>query len=154
MLAFGCLLALGAAFAPRVVLIIMWIVGPRINAAFSSFLWPTLGILFAPYTTIMYVLAWSPATGVAGWDWVWVLFGVALDVMKWSQVFHHRRQVPGYPKSDQAARTAAGPRMAPVSKEDNAEIHEELRKLEELRDQGVITPEEYLARKRELEGSA
>ncbi|MGD9047961.1 MAG: SHOCT domain-containing protein [Anaerolineae bacterium] len=152
MLGCGCLLALGAAFAPRVVLIIMWIVGPRINAAFNSFIWPLLGILFAPYTTIMYVLVWSPGVGVAGWDWLWIGFGVALDVMKWSQVFNNRKQVPGYPSSDQAARTAAGPRVAPVSKEDRAEISEELRKLEELRDQGVISPEEYLAKKRELEG--
>ena len=154
MLGCGCLLAIGAAFAPRVVLIIMWIVGPRINAAFDSWIWPMLGILFAPYTTIMYVLVWSPATGVAGWDWLWIAFGVALDVMKWSQVVNNRMQVPGYPSSDQAARTAAGPRVAPVSKEEAAEINEELKKLEELRDQGVITPEEYLAKKRELEGSA
>jgi hypothetical protein len=154
MLGCGCLLAMGAAFAPRVVLIIMWIVGPRVNAAFNSFIWPLLGLIFAPYTTIMYVLVWSPGTGVGGWDWVWVLFGVALDVMKWSQVANNRKQVPGYPKSDEAARTAAGPRVALVSKEEAAEINEELRKLEELRDQGVITPEEYLAKKRELEGNA
>jgi hypothetical protein len=153
MLGCGCLLALGAAFAPRVVLLIMWIAGPRINAAFNnSFIWPMLGILFAPYTTIMYVLAWSPATGVSGWDWIWVLLGVTLDVMKWTQVFNNRKQVPGYPKSEERARTAAGPRMAPTSKEKAAEINKELRKLEELRDQGVITPQEYLARKRELEG--
>lgn len=152
MLAFGCLLALGVALAPRVVLIIMWIVGPRINAAFNSFIWPLLGILFAPYTTVMYVLVWSPGAGVAGWDWVWILLGVALDVMKWSQLFHNRKQVPGYPKSDERARTAAGPRVAAVGKEEAAEINEELRQLEDLRDQGVITPEEYLAKKRELEG--
>ena len=40
----GCLLAMAAAFAPRVVLIIMWIVGDRINAAFNNALIPILGI--------------------------------------------------------------------------------------------------------------
>ena len=97
MLGCGCLLAMGAAFAPRLVLIIMWIVGPRINAAFNSWLWPLLGIIFAPYTTIMYVLVWNPATGISGWDWIWLALGVVLDVMKWSQIANNRRQIPGYP---------------------------------------------------------
>ena len=66
MLVLGCLLAIAAAFAPRIVLIIMWIVGPRINAAFESFIVPLLGLIFLPYRTIMYVLVWNPATGVFG----------------------------------------------------------------------------------------
>lgn len=62
----GCLLAMGAAFAPRLVLIIMWIVGPRVNAAFDTFIVPLLGLIFLPYTTIMYVLVWNSVTGVSG----------------------------------------------------------------------------------------
>lgn len=73
---------MGAAVAPRLVLILMWLVGPWINAAFDSWIWPLLGIIFLPYTTIMYILVWSPATGLAGWDWVWVGQGVVLDIMK------------------------------------------------------------------------
>jgi hypothetical protein len=91
----GCLLALGAAVAPRLVLIFMWIVGPRINAAFTSWIWPLLGIIFLPYTTIMYVLVWSPA-GITGWDWVWVGLGFALDAMKWSQIYANRQGIPYY----------------------------------------------------------
>jgi hypothetical protein len=94
----GCLLAMGAAFAPRLVLIIMWIFGRRINAAFNNFIVPLLGIIFLPYTTIMYVLVWSPATGVSGWDWLWIAMGVLLDIMKWGQIANNRRQIPGYPE--------------------------------------------------------
>ena len=43
MLGCGCLLALLAGFAPRLVLIFMWIFGWRITAAFNSFIWPLLG---------------------------------------------------------------------------------------------------------------
>ena len=93
----GCLLALGASVAPRLVLILMWLVGPRINAAFDTWIWPLLGIIFLPYTTIMYVLVWGPG-GLTGWDWVWVLLGVGLDIMKWSQVGNNRKQIPGYPE--------------------------------------------------------
>jgi hypothetical protein len=88
---------MAAAAAPRLVLILMWLVGPRINAAFDTWIVPLLGIIFLPYTTIMYVLVWSPATGVTGWDWVWIGLGVVLDIMKWGQIGNNRRQIPGYP---------------------------------------------------------
>jgi uncharacterized membrane protein len=92
----GCLLAMLAAFAPRVVLIFMWIVGPRVNAAFDTFIVPLLGLIFLPYTTIFYVLVWSSVTGVYGWDWVWIGLGVVLDLMKWGLIGNNRREIPGY----------------------------------------------------------
>ena len=94
----GCLLAMAAASAPRVVLIFMWIVGPRVNAAFNNFVVPLLGLIFLPYTTIMYVLVWNIATGVSGWDWMWIGLGFMLDIMKWAQIAANRKQVPGYPE--------------------------------------------------------
>lgn len=94
----GCLLAMTAAFAPRVVLIIMWIFGWRVQAAFSSFIWPLLGIIFVPYTTIMWVLVWTPATGISGWDWLWIAMGLLLDIMKWGQIANNRKQIPYYPE--------------------------------------------------------
>ncbi len=77
-LVFGCLLAILAAMAPRVVLAFMWIVGDRVSAAFDTFIVPLLGLIFLPYTTIMYVLVWNPRTGISGWDWVWIALGVVL----------------------------------------------------------------------------
>ncbi len=106
MLGCGCLLAMGAAFAPRLVLAFMWIVGDRVNAAFDTFIVPLLGLIFLPYTTIMYVLVWSPGIGVAGWDWLWIGLGVLLDIMKWGQIANKRREVPGYPE---APRPPCGP---------------------------------------------
>jgi len=49
-------LAMGAAVAPRLGLIPMWLVGPQIYTAFDSWIWWLLGIIFLPYTTITYVL--------------------------------------------------------------------------------------------------
>ena len=40
----GCLLAMLAGFAPRLVLIFMWIVGERMSAAFDTVIVPILGI--------------------------------------------------------------------------------------------------------------
>jgi hypothetical protein len=91
---------MAAGVAPRLVLIIMWIFGTRISIVFMNRIWLLiLGIIFLPYTTIMFVLVWSPAGGVVGWDWIWLALGVMLDIMKWGQIANNRRQVPGYPQS-------------------------------------------------------
>jgi len=94
----GCLLAFGAAFLPRVVLILAWIFGSRWDRVFDTWIWPLLGIIFLPYTTIMYLLVWSP-TGLEGWDWMWIALGVLLDGMKWAQIANNRKGIPGYPES-------------------------------------------------------
>ena len=39
-----------------------------------------LGLFFAPWTTLMYLLAWSPIGGVSGGEWILVGLGVALDL--------------------------------------------------------------------------
>ena len=155
----GCLLAMGAAFAPRVILAFMWIFGWRVNAAFNNFVVPLLGLIFLPYTTIMYVLVWTPATGLSGWDWVWVLLGVGLDIMKWGQIFNKRKEVPGYPSGHQPAipRTAyeaevpRTPEPA-VSEPAVSETDAELEKLADLRDKGIITDEEFDQKKKQLMG--
>ena len=48
----GCLLALFAGVFPRFAVLILWIARPeRIDAAFSSWLWPLLGSNFLPFAT-------------------------------------------------------------------------------------------------------
>jgi hypothetical protein len=54
---------------------------------------PLLGIAFLPYTTVMYVITWSP-TGTQGWDWLWIVLGLFLDVAHWADVVNKRKQVP------------------------------------------------------------
>jgi hypothetical protein len=76
---FTVLLLLGA----RAVDIVWWIAQPaRWDAAFSSVLWPILGIIFAPWTTMMYVLV-APG-GVNGIDWLWIVLAVIVDVGFWT----------------------------------------------------------------------
>lgn len=55
---------------------------------------PLLGVIFLPYTTIMYILTYS-MTGVAGWDWIWIGLGLVVDIMKWYQVIVNREIIPG-----------------------------------------------------------
>ena len=57
----GCLFAMFAGLFPRLALFILWIARPaRIDAAFDTFLWPLLGIIFLPFATLMYVLLYTP----------------------------------------------------------------------------------------------
>ncbi len=80
-----CCLALTAGFiGPRFALLMWWIFGDKIDVASSSFIWPLLGLLLAPWTTIMYFLAWGPLSGVSGAGWLLVALGVFLDLATYS----------------------------------------------------------------------
>ena len=75
-----CFFLLFAALGPRFAIIAIWLFGDRVDLAFGSAVWPLLGLFFAPWTTLMYLLAWSPVGGVSGGEWLLVALGVALDV--------------------------------------------------------------------------
>ena len=94
MILLGCLLVFGLAVAPRAILILAWIFSERWPIVWGGdFLLPLLGIAFVPYTTIMYMLAWTP-NGIEGWDWLWIGLGLFLDVAHWGQSIEKRKQVP------------------------------------------------------------
>jgi hypothetical protein len=79
-----CIAAFVAVFAPRLALLIVWIFTPYVSRAFASFWWPLLGLIFLPYTTLFYALAYLPGVGVFGWRWLWVVLGVLLDLGSYS----------------------------------------------------------------------
>ena len=80
-----CCLALGATFiGPRFALLMWWIFGDKVDAAFSSVFWPLLGLLFLPWTTLAYVIAWGPVTDVSGAGWLLVALGVFADLATYS----------------------------------------------------------------------
>jgi hypothetical protein len=75
-----CCLALTAGFlGPRVALFIWWVFGNKVDAAFDTWVWPLLGLIFLPWTTLMYILVWGPG-GLEAWEWLVVALGVFLDV--------------------------------------------------------------------------
>jgi hypothetical protein len=77
-----CLVASLLAGAPRVAFLIWWVVQPyRMQATFHTFIWPLLGLIFLPWTTIMYVIV-APG-GITGFDYVWLGLGILLDVLSY-----------------------------------------------------------------------
>jgi hypothetical protein len=92
----GCLLALFAGFFPRLAVFFIWLARPAIFNAALDPLWAILGIIFLPFTTLMYVLLWS-STGLQGSDWLWLALAFVLDVSASSySAYANRDRVPGY----------------------------------------------------------
>jgi len=80
---------------PRAAILIWWIWQPaRWELAFASWVWPVVGFIFAPWTTMSYVLV-APG-GVQSLDWIWIVLGVIADVAFWSGgAWGNRDRVPG-----------------------------------------------------------
>jgi hypothetical protein len=87
----GCLFAIFAAFTPRIALVILWIWTNLVDRAFDTFIVPLIGLLILPYTTLFYVLAWSPVGGVNVWGWLFVVLGFFFDIGHWAAGARARR---------------------------------------------------------------
>jgi hypothetical protein len=80
--AMGCLFVVLGALAPRTLILLVWLARPNlVDAAFDGFILPLLGIVFLPYTTLMYLLVHTSGLGVAGSDWIFIALAVGLDII-------------------------------------------------------------------------
>lgn len=59
-----CLVGVVALAFPRLVLAVIWLLSDYLGRAYDSVLWPLLGFLFLPLTTLVYAFAFN-ATGGA-----------------------------------------------------------------------------------------
>lgn len=86
-----CLFASMALIGPRFGILVWWLFDPtRWEAAIASFWWSFIGFLFLPWTTIFWVLVWSP-DGLRGFDWVILGFGVLFDIASWTSGGYGRK---------------------------------------------------------------
>jgi hypothetical protein len=92
-----CLFFLVLLGGPRIGVVFWWLVEPgRWSSAFSSAIWPLLGFVFLPWTTLMFV-AVAPFGNVAGFDWVWLALSFVIDVSSFGYSGYNRQRMPGYP---------------------------------------------------------
>ena len=90
-----CFFASMLFFGPRLAFLVYWLlpIGRlRIFAAFNTWIWPLLGLIFLPWTTLMYVIVFP----VIGLDWLWIGLAVVADIASYGGGAYNRRQVPGY----------------------------------------------------------
>ena len=77
----GCLFALVAGFFPRVALVIVWITTNYVDRAFDSWILPLLGLIFLPFTTLIYALSWVPGTHLGNGRWLWVAIAFLFELI-------------------------------------------------------------------------
>ena len=77
----GCLIAVIAGFFPRVALVVVWLTTNLVDRAFGPWILPLLGLIFLPFTTLIYVLVYSPVVGVGHGRWLWVALAFFFEVM-------------------------------------------------------------------------
>jgi len=93
-----CLFAICAGLFPRIANFVLWIARPNLYLApfGGNWLWPLLGIVFLPFTTLLYVVMWTPGVGLTGGDWFWLVLAVFLDVAHaMGSGYANRDRVPG-----------------------------------------------------------
>jgi hypothetical protein len=107
----GCLFLMFAGLFPRLGVLFIWLARPvYFTAAFGdTILWPILGIVFLPFTTLMYVLLWSPGVGLGAWDWLWLGLALLLDVGHYAgSAYSNRDRIPGMSASGSGPTPPAG----------------------------------------------
>jgi hypothetical protein len=80
---------------PRLGLFMVWLLRPAlVSAAFGTWIWPLLGLIFLPFATLMYVLFYTPGVGLGWWEWFWVGIAAVFDIGHWAASATQRKQVP------------------------------------------------------------
>lgn len=86
-----CFILLLGAFAPRLALILVWLLTPLVTRAFGTqILLPLLGLIFLPLTTLVYVLVFIPGVGVVGFGWLWLILALIIDLSTYGGAYRTR----------------------------------------------------------------
>jgi len=79
-----CLFTTLVLAGPRLAILVWWLLYPaRFALAFKgSWIWPILGTIFLPWTTLMFLIVFPG--GVIGLDWLWIGLGVLADISSYA----------------------------------------------------------------------
>ena len=76
-----CFLGCLAILTPRIVLVLVWLFSDYLGRAYDSLLWPVLGFIFMPLTTLAYAFAHNQTGGsINGFYLVVVVVAVLIDL--------------------------------------------------------------------------
>jgi hypothetical protein len=96
MVCLACSFAVLGAFAPRAALFILWLFTDLVSSAFGgAWLWPLLGVIFLPLTTLMYVLVVGPLGPTSIWGWLAVGLGFVIDLRGYVDILQNYERIPG-----------------------------------------------------------
>ena len=84
-------------FGPRLAFLIYWLIWPvRVMSVLNTWIWPLLGLIFLPWTTLTYVIVATPGIGLIGFDWLWMGIALLADIGGYAGGARNRSRVPGY----------------------------------------------------------
>jgi hypothetical protein len=88
-----CLLAAIALFFPRILMAILWFFTDWFSGVFDSLLWPVLGFIFLPVTTLWYSVVINNFAG----QWtttniIVMVIAVVIDMGSWGGGYKNRRK--------------------------------------------------------------
>ena len=74
-----CVLTTLVLLGPRIAALVWWLIWPAkwITAFGGNIIWPILGIIFLPWTLLVYVWAF-PIAGF--WNWLFLILAIIVDV--------------------------------------------------------------------------
>ncbi|MFN2184861.1 MAG: hypothetical protein ACK2UU_12760 [Anaerolineae bacterium] len=78
---------------PRLAILVWWIFSPLyITSIFQTWIWPILGWIFLPWTTLMY-MSIAPG-GIIGFDWILLGLGIFADMASYFGGYAERQRIP------------------------------------------------------------
>lgn len=88
-----CLFVVLALMVPRVAMVLIFLLTQWFEAVFANWLWPVLGFVFLPYTTLAYMAAVLNSSGpiTSGWLVV-IIIAVIADIAHWGGGYRTRRR--------------------------------------------------------------
>ncbi|HEY7469440.1 MAG TPA: hypothetical protein VIC07_07955 [Acidimicrobiia bacterium] len=77
----GCFLLLLTLISPRLAMVAIWLITDWEDRAFSGWLLPLLGIVFLPWTTLLYTIGYIVSDDQAApWGILGIIIGLFLDI--------------------------------------------------------------------------
>ena len=76
----GCLFLILVAVSPRLAVVGLWLFTDWVDRAFTGWLLPVLGIIFLPWTTVLYTIGFVIGDAAAPWGILGIFIGLFLDI--------------------------------------------------------------------------
>ncbi len=81
----ACLFGLLAILSPRIAFGLVWLLTDRVDLAFERLWVALLGLLFLPWTALIYTLAYDPVRGVSNQGWAMVFLAFLVDIYSYAR---------------------------------------------------------------------
>jgi hypothetical protein len=89
-----CLVVIALLGLPRLALLLFWLLTDYTKTAFETRVWPLLGFLFLPYTTLCYMWAANATNHHVNGGWVFlIVLGVLVDLSAHGSAKRRRTRV-------------------------------------------------------------